>query len=446
MDTLKELPYDIKAEQAILGIMLVDKDATIETTGILKPEFFYSGENQIVYTAMVTLSTNGIPIDIITVKNELEKMGKFEKIGGYEYLSNLTEEVSITSNLENYIEVVLSKYKLRQIIQTAVKMQKLSYDSKDPKDIIDLVEKEVFDLGKDETNNSLERINKIIIDTFIELDELNKAGSNIVGVPSGFIDLDRRTTGFKKSSLIILAARPGMGKSALANNIATNAAIRYNIPTLIFNLEMSKNELVKRMLASEALVDNTNLNTGRISTDEMERLSVAGDELSEAEIYIDDTAGIDIMNIRAKSRKLKIEKNIGLIVVDYLQLIEPAGRRNSTREQEISEISRSLKKLAMELNIPIIALSQLSRSAEKGETRRPMLSDLRESGAIEQDADMVLFIYRDDYYNKETDNPNTAEIIIAKNRGGQLSTVQLLWMGSFTKFENYGDRDEEERF
>ncbi len=446
MDTLKELPYDIKAEQAILGIMLVDKDATLETTGILKPEFFYSGENQIVYTAMVTLSTNGIPIDIITVKNELEKMGKFEKIGGYEYLSNLTEEVSITSNLENYIEVVLSKYKLRQIIQTAVKMQKLSYDSKDPKDIIDLVEKEVFDLGKDETNNSLERINKIIIDTFIELDELNKAGSNIVGVPSGFIDLDRRTTGFKKSSLIILAARPGMGKSALANNIATNAAIRYNIPTLIFNLEMSKNELVKRMLASEALVDNTNLNTGRISTDEMERLSIAGDELSEAEIYIDDTAGIDIMNIRAKARKLKIEKNIGLIVVDYLQLIEPAGRRNSTREQEISEISRSLKKLAMELNIPIIALSQLSRSAEKGETRRPMLSDLRESGAIEQDADMVLFIYRDDYYNKETDNPNTAEIIIAKNRGGQLSTVQLLWMGSFTKFENYGDRDEEERF
>ncbi len=446
MDTLKELPYDIKAEQAILGIMLVDKDATLETTGILKPEFFYSGENQIVYTAMVTLSTNGIPIDIITVKNELEKMGKFEKIGGYEYLSKLTEEVSITSNLENYIEVVLSKYKLRQIIQTAVKMQKLSYDSKDPKDIIDLVEKEVFDLGKDETNNSLERINKIIIDTFIELDELNKAGSNIVGVPSGFIDLDRRTTGFKKSSLIILAARPGMGKSALANNIATNAAIRYNIPTLIFNLEMSKNELVKRMLASEALVDNTNLNTGRISTDEMERLSVAGDELSEAEIYIDDTAGIDIMNIRAKARKLKIEKNIGLIVVDYLQLIEPAGRRNSTREQEISEISRSLKKLAMELNIPIIALSQLSRSAEKGETRRPMLSDLRESGAIEQDADMVLFIYRDDYYNKETDNPNTAEIIIAKNRGGQLSTVQLLWMGSFTKFENYGDRDEEERF
>ena len=446
MDTLKELPYDIKAEQAILGIMLVDKDATIETTGILKPEFFYSGENQIVYTAMVTLSTNGIPIDIITVKNELEKMGKFEKIGGYEYLSNLTEEVSITSNLENYIEVVLSKYKLRQIIQTAVKMQKLSYDSKDPKDIIDLVEKEVFDLGKDETNNLLERINKIIIDTFIELDELNKAGSNIVGVPSGFIDLDRRTTGFKKSSLIILAARPGMGKSALANNIATNAAIRYNIPTLIFNLEMSKNELVKRMLASEALVDNTNLNTGRISTDEMERLSVAGDELSEAEIYIDDTAGIDIMNIRAKARKLKIEKNIGLIVVDYLQLIEPAGRRNSTREQEISEISRSLKKLAMELNIPIIALSQLSRSAEKGETRRPMLSDLRESGAIEQDADMVLFIYRDDYYNKETDNPNTAEIIIAKNRGGQLSAVQLLWMGSFTKFENYGDRDEEERF
>lgn len=446
MDTLKELPYDIKAEQAILGIMLVDKDATLETTGVLKPEFFYSGENQIVYTAMVTLSTNGIPIDIITVKNELEKMGKFDKIGGYEYLSKLADEVLITSNLENYIEVVLSKYKLRQIIQTAIKMQKLSYDSKDPKDIIDLVEKEVFDLGKDETNNSLERINKIIIDTFIELDELNKAGSNIVGVPSGFMDLDRRTTGFKKSSLIILAARPGMGKSALANNIATNAAIRYNIPTLIFNLEMSKNELVKRMLASEALVDNTNLNTGRISTDEMERLSVAGDELSEAEIYIDDTAGIDIMNIRAKARKLKIEKNIGLIIIDYLQLIEPAGRRNGTREQEISEISRSLKKLAMELQIPIIALSQLSRSAEKGETRRPMLSDLRESGAIEQDADMVLFIYRDDYYNKETDNPNTAEIIIAKNRGGQLSTVQLLWMGSFTKFENYGDRDDEERF
>ena len=238
-----------------------------------------------------------------------------------------------------------------------------------------------------------------------------------------------------------------MGKSALAINIATNAALKNGIGSVIFNLEMSKVELTKRILSSEAMVDNKNINTGTMNADEMARLGMAGKLLSNAQIYIDDTPGINIMEIRAKARRLKLEKNIGLIVIDYLQLIEPVGRRNGTREQEISEISRALKKLAMELDIPIIALSQLSRSAEKGEKgKRPMLSDLRESGAIEQDADMVLFIYRDDYYDKETEKRNIAEIILAKNRGGSVGTVELLWMGNFTKFENLGDRDDEERF
>ena len=420
---LKTPPNDVSAEKALLGAMLVDKDIVLEATEKIKPEYFYMPDNKAIYSAMLSLNIENEPVDIITVKNVLEKENIFDKIGGLDYLTELTNSTPIISNATNYINIIIEKYKLREIIQTGTQITELGYSNEDATQIVDLVEKKIFDLAKSER------------------------GSAIVGVPSGFIDLDHRTTGFKGSSLIVLAARPGMGKSALAINIATNAALKNGIGSVIFNLEMSKVELTKRILSSEAMVDNKNINTGTMNADEMARLGMAGKLLSNAQIYIDDTPGINIMEIRAKARRLKLEKNIGLIVIDYLQLIEPVGRRNGTREQEISEISRALKKLAMELDIPIIALSQLSRSAEKGEKgKRPMLSDLRESGAIEQDADMVLFIYRDDYYDKETEKRNIAEIILAKNRGGSVGTVELLWMGNFTKFENLGDRDDEERF
>lgn len=427
--------------------MLVDSDVVLQATEKLKPEYFYMTENQKIFEVMLNLNMLNEPIDIITVKNALEKNDILDKIGGLSYLTDLTLRNSVLANTSSYIKIIFEKYKLREIIKTGTKISELGYEQEDPEQIIDLVEKEIFDLGKEENKNSYTKLKDVIIQTFEELEELSNRDSNIVGVPTGFVDLDYKTTGLKGSSLIVLAARPGMGKSALALNIATAAATEYNTPTLIFNMEMSKIELTKRIISSEAMIDNKNMNTGKMSADEMQRMGIAGAKLGKAEIFIDDTPGINIMEIRSKARRAKLEKNIGLIVIDYLQLIEPAGRKNGTREQEISEISRALKKLAMELDIPIIALSQLSRSAEKGDKgKRPMLSDLRESGAIEQDADMVWFIYRDDYYDKESEKRNIAEIIIAKNRGGSVGTIELLWMGNFTKFENLGERDDEERF
>lgn len=447
MDIVKVPPSDIDAEKAVLGAMLVDNDIVMEAVEKIRPEYFYMPDNKMIFEAMLELSMANEPVDIITVKNVLEKKNIFSKVGGIEYLTELSLSNAILSNISSYIDIIIEKFKLREIIKTGVKISELGYGQENPGQIIDLVEKEIFNLAKDESKEQYMVLKDIMVETFRELQELSTRDNSIVGVPTGFIDLDYKLSGLKGSSLIILAARPGMGKSALAINIATQAALKFNVPSLIFNMEMSKVELAKRILSSEAMVDNKNINTGKMSVDELERITVAGGKLSEAPIYIDDTAGINIMEIRAKARKLKLEKNIGLIVIDYLQLIEPMGKKNATREQEISEISRALKKLAMELNIPIIALSQLSRSAEKGDKgKRPMLSDLRESGAIEQDADMVLFIYRDDYYDKETEKKNIAEIIVAKNRSGSVGTVELLWMGNFTKFENMGEIQDEERF
>lgn len=447
MDVVKVPPSDIDAEKAVLGAMLVDNDIVMEAVEKIRPEYFYMPDNKMIFEAMLELSMANEPVDIITVKNVLEKKNIFSKVGGIEYLTELSLSNAILSNISSYIDIIIEKFKLREIIKTGVKISELGYGQENPGQIIDLVEKEIFNLAKDESKEQYMVLKDIMVETFRELQELSTRDNSIVGVPTGFIDLDYKLSGLKGSSLIILAARPGMGKSALAINVATQAALKFNVPSLIFNMEMSKVELAKRILSSEAMVDNKNINTGKMSVDELERITVAGGKLSEAPIYIDDTAGINIMEIRAKARKLKLEKNIGLIVIDYLQLIEPMGKKNATREQEISEISRALKKLAMELNIPIIALSQLSRSAEKGDKgKRPMLSDLRESGAIEQDADMVLFIYRDDYYDKETEKKNIAEIIVAKNRSGSVGTVELLWMGNFTKFENMGEIQDEERF
>ena len=326
---------------------------------------------------------------------------------------------------------------VRKLIKSANEIIAMGYDeTQEVENVMEMAEKNIFETMQRKNQKGYSAIKDVLIDTFAQIEALYNQKKTVTGVPTNFIDLDQKTSGLHGSELVIIAARPAMGKSAFALNIATNAATRSNVPAVIFSLEMSKEQMVNRILCSEAMVDSEKVKTGKIDEEDWIKLAGALGPLSEAEIYIDDTAGISITEIRAKCRKLKMEKNIGLIIIDYLQLIQGSGKRNSSREQEISEISRSLKILAKELDVPVIALSQLSRTAEQRQDHRPMLSDLRESGAIEQDADIVMFLYRDDYYNPETEKKNVAEVILAKNRSGSIGTVELRWLGEFTKFVN----------
>ena len=438
MEIGKIPPQDIEAEQAILGSMLTDQDAVTDAVEVLKPEDFYRDDNKYIFEAMNNLYAKGEPIDIITVKAELTSMQKFEAVGGIEYLATLPDKVPLVSNADKYIKIVEEKSILRKLIKTADEIERLGYaQNEDIDNVIDQAEKKIFDIMQGKNQKGYTPIKDVLVETFAELEKLYNQKEPITGVPTGFIDLDYKTAGLHNSDLILVAARPAMGKSAFALNIATYAAVNAKKPVVIFNLEMSKSQLVNRMLCSEAMVDSNKIRTGKIDEEDWVKLATALGPLSEAPIYIDDTPGISIAEIRAKCRRLKLEKNIGLIVIDYLQLIQGSGKKNSSREQEISEISRSLKILAKELDVPVIALSQLSRAAEARQDHRPMLSDLRESGAIEQDADIVMFLYRDDYYNPDSEKKNIAEVILAKHRAGSTGTVELLWMGNFTKFANW---------
>ena len=437
MEIGKVPPNDIEAEQAIIGSMLTDKDAVISAIEVLKPDDFYREDNKTIYEAILNLYTRSEPIDVITVRAELESMGKLDNVGGLEYLAELPEKVPTTANASKYIKIVEEKATLRSLIKTANEIIELGYNpTEDVDDIMEGAEKKIFNIMQDKDQKGYSPLKDVLVESFTKLEELYNRKQHITGVPSGFIDLDYRTAGFHGSELILIAARPAMGKTAFALNIATNAVLRANVPVAVFSLEMSKEQLVNRILSSESMVDSNKIRTGKLEEDDWTKLAEAIGPLSEGEMYIDDTPGINIMEIRAKCRKLKIEKNIGLVVIDYLQLIQGSGKRNGSREQEISEISRSLKILAKELNVPVIALSQLSRAAEQRPDHRPMLSDLRESGAIEQDADIVMFLYRDDYYNPDTDKKGIAEVIIAKHRGGSTGTVDLRWLGNYTKFVN----------
>ena len=441
MDIGKVPPHDNEAEQAIIGSMLTDKDAVSNSIEVLKEDDFYREDNKIIYSAMLNLYNRAEPIDLITVKSELESMGNFDKVGGFEYLTELPEKVPTTANVNKYIKIVKEKSELRNLIKTANEIIELGYNqTEDVSDVMESAEKKIFDIMQDKNQKGYTPIKDILVDSFTDLEELYNKKQHITGVPTGFADLDYRTAGLHNSELILVAARPAMGKSAFALNIAVNAALRANTPVAIFNLEMSKEQLVNRILCSEAMVDSNKIRTGKLEDEDWNKLAEAIGPLSETGIYIDDTPGISIMEIRAKCRKLKLEKNIGLVVIDYLQLIQGSNKRNGSREQEISEISRSLKILAKELNVPVIALSQLSRAVEQRPDHRPMLSDLRESGAIEQDADIVMFLYRDDYYNEDSEKKNVAEVIIAKNRSGSTGTVDLGWLGSYTKFVNLEKR------
>lgn len=437
MEVGKIPPHDIEAEQAILGSMLIDKDAVINAIEVLKEEDFYREDNKTIYSAMLSLYARSEPIDIITVKSELTQIGKFETVGGLEYLASLPDKVPVVSNIENYIQIVEEKSILRKLIKASNEISQMGYEQTEETEcIMDVAEKKIFDIMQNRNTKGYTPIKEVLINAIDELEKLYNHKGGITGIATGFIDLDRITAGLHNSDLVLIAARPAMGKSAFALNIASHVAIREKVPVAVFNLEMSKEQLGSRILCSEAMVDSNKVRTGNIEEEDWIKLVSAVGPLSEAEIYIDDTPGISISEIRAKCRKMKLEKNIGLIIIDYLQLIQGTGKKNASREQEISEISRSLKILAKELDVPVIALSQLSRAAEQRTDHKPMLSDLRESGAIEQDADIVMFIYREDYYNPDTERKNIAEIILAKHRAGATGTVELMWLGSYTKFVN----------
>ncbi len=437
MELGKVPPHDEDAEQAVLGSMLTDNDAVMAAVEVLREDAFYREDNKIIYQAILNLYSKSEPIDIITLKDELESMGKFEQVGGFEYLASLPDKVPTTANVQKYIKIVEEKSVLRNLIKTANEIIELGYNpTEDVEDIMDGAEKKIFDIMQSKNTKSYTPIKDVLVESFTNLEKLYNQKQHVTGVPTQFYDLDDKTAGLHGSELILVAARPAMGKTAFALNIATNAALRANVPVAIFSLEMSKDQLVNRMLCSEAMVDSNKVRTGKLDEEDWTKLAEAIGPLSEAGVYIDDTPGISVMEIRTKCRKLKMEKNIGLVVIDYLQLISGSNKRNGSREQEISEISRSLKVLAKELNVPVIALSQLSRAVEQRDDHRPMLSDLRESGAIEQDADIVMFLYRDDYYNKESAEKDIAEVIIAKQRGGSTGTVKLYWMGNYTKFVN----------
>ena len=438
MELGKIPPNDVEAEQAVIGSMLTDRDAVISAIEVLKEEDFYREDNKTIYEAILNLYNRSEPRDIITLKAELTSMGMFDKIGGLEYIVGLPEKVPTTANVEKYISIVKEKSELRRLIKAANEIIEQGYDpTENIDDIMNSAEKKIFNIMQEKDQKSYTPIKDVLIDAFTELEQLYNQKQHITGVPTGFIDLDYKTAGLHNSDLILIAARPAMGKSAFALNIATNAALKAKVPAVLFSLEMSKEQMVNRILCSEAMVDSNKVRTGKIDDDDWIKLADTMGDLSEAPIYIDDTPGISINEIRAKCRKLKLEKDIGLVVIDYLQLVQGSSKRaQGSREQEISEISRSLKILAKEINVPVIALSQLSRAPEQRPDHRPMLSDLRESGAIEQDADIVMFLYRDDYYNEDSEDKGLAEVIVAKHRAGSTGTVKLVWLGNYTKFAN----------
>ncbi len=430
-------PQSIEAEQSVIGSMLIDKEVIPVVMEVLKPEDFYRPDHKEIYDVIIELFDRAQPIDLITVSERLKLHGKLELVGGLEYLTNIATEVPTTANVKHYAKIVEEKSLLRKLIRASSDIVELGFSaSEEVSFILDKAEQNIFDILQKRSSQGFVPIKDVLVDTFNKLEELYNNKGHITGIPTGFSDLDFKTSGLHNSDLVLVAARPAMGKTAFALNLAQNAAVHSGVPVAVFSLEMSKEQLVNRMLCSEAMVDSNKMKTGQLEDNDWQKVARALGPLSEAPIFIDDTPGISITEIRAKCRRLKLEHNLGLVVIDYLQLMQGSKSRGENRQQEISEISRSLKILAKEINIPVICLSQLSRAAETRTDHRPILSDLRESGAIEQDADIVMFLYRDDYYNPDTEKKNIAEVILAKHRSGSTGTVELVWLGQYTKFAN----------
>ncbi len=430
-------PQSIEAEQSVIGSMLIDKEVIPVVMEVLKPEDFYRPDHKEIYDVIIELFDKAQPIDLITVSERLRLHGKLELVGGLEYLTNIATDVPTTANVKHYAKIVEEKSLLRKLIKASSDIVDLGFNaSEEVSFILDKAEQNIFDILQKRSSQGFVPIKDVLVDTFNKLEELYNNKGHITGIPTGFVDLDFKTSGMHNSDLVLIAARPAMGKTAFALNLAQNAAVHSGVPVALFSLEMSKEQLVNRMLCSEAMVDSNKMKTGQLEDNDWQKVAKALGPLSEAPIFIDDTPGISITEIRAKCRRMKLEHNLGLVVIDYLQLMSGSKSRSENRQQEISEISRSLKILAKEINVPVICLSQLSRAAETRTDHRPILSDLRESGAIEQDADIVMFLYRDDYYNPDTEKKNIAEVILAKHRSGSTGTVELVWLGQYTKFAN----------
>jgi len=429
-------PHSIEAEQSVLGSMLLDRDAIATASEILQDVDFYRPDHKAIFEAIVELYNKNDAVDLVTLKNKIEENGVLEQVGGLKYLSRLATSVPTSVHIKEYAKIVEEKAILRRLIKVSQNISDLGYEGQEDLDVImNTAEKDVFSLMQNRRTEDFSHIKDILLDSFDKIEAISANQETVTGIATGFIDLDYKTSGLQPSDMVLIAARPSMGKTAFALNIVQHAALREQIPTAVFSLEMSKEQLVNRMLCVEAMVDAQKLRTGTLEKDDWVKIARAMGDLSEAPIYIDDTPGISMMDMRAKCRKLKLEKGLGLIAVDYIQLMSGSGK-NESRQQEISQISRDIKSLAREMQAPVIALSQLSRAPEARADHRPMLSDLRESGAIEQDADVVMFLYRDEYYHPDTEAKNQAELIIAKQRNGPTGTVNLAWLGQFTKFAN----------
>lgn len=431
-------PQSLEAEQAVIGGVLVDPEALNRIVELVKPKDFYRHAHHLIYEAILDLYDKNEPVDIITVSETLKDKDQLENVGGRSYVNDLALSVVTTGNIHYYAQIIRDKSLMRGLIQAGTDVVCTAYEEVEAEVAIDKAQQAIFKIAQQGMPDELVHVKDILPDTWAQIEDRHSNKGSLMGVTTGFYDLDNYTSGLQKSDLIILAARPSMGKTAFCLNIVTNVALKNNVPVLIFSLEMSKEQLVQRMLCAEAEIDAQRIRTGEITENDFQRLSVAMGRLGDAPIYIDDTPGLSIMELRAKARKVLMETgNLGLIIIDYLQLMEGrSGGGGDNRVQEISAISRGLKGIARELDAPVIALSQLSRAVESRQDKKPMLSDLRESGSIEQDADIVMFIYRDEYYNKDSERPGTADIIIAKQRNGPVGEFPLLFRHSTTKFLN----------
>lgn len=432
------LPHSIEAEQSVIGSMLMDREAIVTASEILVPEDFYSKQYAVLFESMVELNNEYKPVDLVTLQGRLKEKDVPPEISGLEFVRELVTAVPTSANVRYYAEIVKSDSMRRAMIRLNEDISNNCYVGKDRLDVIlEDAEKRITQLTQSRTSGDFVPIRTIVMNAMDKIEKASQTKGSVTGIPTGFLDLDYRTAGMQASDLILVAARPSMGKTAFVLNIAQHVAFKENLCVAIFSLEMSKEQLVNRLFSLESKVDSQHIRTGSLSDAEWEKLIESAGVIGESNLIIDDTPGITISELRSKCRKFKLEHNLKMIIIDYLQLMSGSGSRSSdSRQQEISEISRSLKALARELQVPVIALSQLSRAVEQRPDHRPMLSDLRESGAIEQDADVVMFIYRDDYYNHDSEMKGIAEIIIAKQRNGPIGTINLVWLPDYTKFAN----------
>lgn len=431
------MPNSLEAEQSVIGSMIMDQDAIVTAMEILLQEDFYHKQYGILFDAMIELYSSGQPVDLVTLQNKLKEKDVPQEVSSLEFVGELVRAVPTSANVKYYCNIVKENSMKRKLIRVTEEIENECYEGKESlESVLDKTEHDIFALLSSRTGGDYVPIRQVVMNALEKIEKASQQDGNVTGIPTGFIDLDYRTAGLQPSDLVLIAARPSMGKTAFVLNIAQYVAFHENMCTAIFSLEMSKEQLVNRLFSLESRVDAQALRTGNLSDADWAKLVEGAGIIGDSELIIDDTPGISISEMRSKCRKYKLEHDLKLIIIDYLQLMSGSGRSTDSRQQEISDISRSLKALARELNVPVLALSQLSRAVEQRPDHRPMLSDLRESGAIEQDADVVMFIYRDDYYNKDTELKGISEIIIAKQRNGPIGTVNLAWLPEYTKFAN----------